>query len=393
VPRILKFLLSRPVLPAAIAALLLILSGFPGSRARFQGAEAQSAVQVSYHAGWNLIGGPSGTQLSGDAGGLLTLTPDGGSYENVDSATPLAGGAGYWIYFPTDSEVSLPAAPARAQSLNLTAGVWSLTGNPFSQAVRLSGMDAAFGFDPAQGYAPLSVLPPGHAAFVYSSTGGALTLAPLPDTIVSLPSSAPASAPALTAAPVAAPQSGVQSGLVVLDSGVGQAKAGGPVTVAALIRNEGPAIDLSPITITVYDAGGTVIAAGDTTLHYLPSGETTGFAHRLAARGTGVAVSADIQAGQGRIASDPQPGGLSFGGMTLVSDRTGMSASAVLSSTYTTDLSEVRVDAVAYDGRGTIIGGGEMIKRLVPAGSSVGVLVSLDVSASPARVELYATLP
>jgi hypothetical protein len=100
-----------------------------------------------------------------------------------------------------------------------------------------------------------------------------------------------------------------------------------------------------------------------------------------------------VRISDGRPAGDPPPGTLSFSGVTTVTDRTGTEASAVLASSYSNDLTEVRVDALAYDSRGTLVSGGELIKRLVPAGSPVGVLVPMDLSGTPARVELYAHLP
>jgi len=196
-----------------------------------------------------------------------------------------------------------------------------------------------------------------------------------------------------TATPVAVTSDPGTGGIQILAVGFGQSRPGGPVTVAARIQNDGPSVDLIPISITIYDAGGVVIGAGDVTAHYLVAGETTGFAHRLTTHGSGAAAQVQLQPGDGRPASDPLPGSLEFSSVSLVTDRSGMEVSAVLTSTYSNDLSEVRVDAIAYDGRGSIIGGGELIKRRVPAGSSVGVLVPLDLSGTPARIELYAHLP
>lgn len=215
--------------------------------------------------------------------------------------------------------------------------------------------------------------------------GDAPSPTPAPNTIL------PVSPPILPLPP--SPSSVKSSHVEVLTAGFGQSRPGGPVGVAARLRNDGGPVDLVPISITVYDASGVVIAAADVTTHYLAAGETTGFAHRLTVHGTGVAARVDLQAGDGRTASDPLPGGFSLGGVTVVSDRSGFEASAVLTSAFSYDLSEVRVDAVAYDASGSIIGGGEQIKRLVPAGGSVGVLVPLDLGGPAALVELYAHLP
>ncbi len=386
---------SRLVAVALVAAAAAVV--LPPTAAGPVPAQAQQTATVTYHAGWNLVAGPSGTTLSGVHGDLWTLAPDGSGYESVSPAEPLSTGAGYWALFLADTRVSLPATPAQPLQLSLPAGAWTIAGNPFSEPAALSGSDIVYGFDPTTGYTPLTVLPPGRAALVYSAAGDPLALAPAgggPDTIAAPASTAPTTAAASAAATPTAPATAAGAGsVIVVASGVGQTKPGGPVTVAALIRNDGPNVDGTPVTITVYDTGGNVLAAGSTTLHYLPSGASSGFAHRLTAHGSGTAATAQIEMGQGRPAGDPQPGAISFSQIAVNGERSGLRASAILSSTYAADLSEVRVDAIAYDNRGAIVGGGETVDRLVPAGSATGVIVSLDLSTTPTRVELYATLP
>jgi hypothetical protein len=91
------------------------------------------------------------------------------------------------------------------------------------------------------------------------AAGGADSPTPVPNTIVVVPTGAEASP---TATPAAMPPV-----IEIVASGFGQPKPGGPVTVAARIRNDGPAEDLVPASITVFDANGVVIAAGGVTLH------------------------------------------------------------------------------------------------------------------------------
>jgi hypothetical protein len=372
----------------------VLLAGLPRTGPLPDPASAQQAVTVTYHAGWNLVGGPAGTMLAGVQGDLWTLAPDGSGYVRAAASTPLTAGTGYWALFLADTPVTLPAAPVQGLQLSLPAGVWTIAGNPSSAPVTLSGADAAYGFDPTSGYTPLSVLQPGRAALVYAGAGGTLAIAPAaiaPDTITSIAPPAPAAPPAN--APPAAAVSETAGGVTVLASGVGQAKPGGPVTVAALVRNDGPAVDLTPIEATVYDANGTVIAAGGSTLHYLATGEVTGFAGRFSTHAFGAAARATIQLGQGRPVGAPEPGDFSFSDVTLVGNRSGLDASAVLTSTYATDATDVRVYAIAYDNSSAIVGGGAIILRFVPANGSTGVIVPLDFSTTLARVDLYANLP
>jgi len=202
----------------ALAAVLL--AGLPFTSALPGAAQAPPAVTVTYHAGWNLVGGPPGTTLSGAQGDLWTLAPDGSGYVSAPASTPLTTGAGYWALFLADTQISLPAALAPAPPVSLPAGVWSIAGNPTSEPLTLSGADAAYGFDPAGGYTPLTVLPPGRAALVYSAAGGTLALTPAaggPDTIALLPQPTPAAA-TIDASPPAEPASASESGVTVLAS-------------------------------------------------------------------------------------------------------------------------------------------------------------------------------
>lgn len=66
-----------------------------------------SAPTVMYTAGWNLIGGPSGTVPTGAAGPLYTYLSNDGSYETVPAGYTLQGAVGYWVFFPVPATVTL----------------------------------------------------------------------------------------------------------------------------------------------------------------------------------------------------------------------------------------------------------------------------------------------
>lgn len=224
--------------------------------------------------------------------------------------------------------------------------------------------------------------------------GGTATATPAANTIVFVaPTAASTPAPPVAPpAPAAAAQTTAGS-VTVVARGFGQSRAGAPITVGMLFRNDGGPVDKVPVGVTVYDAGGAVIAAGDTTLNYLASGQTTGLAHRLKPKGTGLAARVEVDTGGGDPAGQAQPGALSFSQASLSSGRSGLQASAVLSSSYADDLSAVHVSALLFDASGAIVGGGTTTKRLVPAGGSTGVVVAVDASGTPASVSFYAQLP
>jgi hypothetical protein len=374
--------------------LLGVLALLQGTAVRTTSAGAQQTFRASYAVGWNLVGGPEGAQFAGAQGALLTLSDGQPGYTAVEADVGIEAGRGYWAYFLSDTVVSVTAGVSTGPlTIPAAEGGWLLIGNPTSQPQRLSGADVAYQYDPAGGYSPLVLLPPGRGALIHASAGSTITLAPAPDLILAGAVPVPAVAAGMSLAPTTNAGSIDEGSIQVLMRGFGQSRQGGPITVAALLRNQGTPVDLVPVSITVYDAAGSVIAAGDTSLHYLNAGETTGLAHRLTPRAAGVPTRVDVQAGAGRAAGTPPPGTLTFSQETLVASRGGQEATAILSNSYTNDLSDVHVNAIVYDAAGSIIGGGATIKRLVPAGGSAGVAVAMDVSGSAARVAFYAQLP
>jgi hypothetical protein len=64
-------------------------------------------------------------------------------------------------------------------------------------------------------------------------------------------------------------------------------------------------------------------------------------------------------------------------------------ASATLKSTYPQDLTNIEINAVAYDQNNKIIGGGRRYADLVPANGSIEIEVPLNLPQKPARIEFY----
>jgi hypothetical protein len=85
---------------------------------------------ASYPAGWNLVGVPEGTILTGAVGPLYTLQAGDTSYETIPPGSPLHGGVGYWAYFPTPTSVTLNPAAHPWIPLSLPVQQWVMVGNP-----------------------------------------------------------------------------------------------------------------------------------------------------------------------------------------------------------------------------------------------------------------------
>jgi hypothetical protein len=127
---------------------------------------------LGYSPGWNLVGGPAGMDFS-SAEGLFVYRD--GAYAPAGAATASAC-AGYWAYFPTFSTLNLPFTADAARTCSLQAG-WTLVGDPFDDPAALPFGTVAFAWDPAaQGYTPATMIPAGRAVWVWSPSGGSISL-------------------------------------------------------------------------------------------------------------------------------------------------------------------------------------------------------------------------
>ena len=140
---------------------------------------SSTATVVTAQPGWNLVSRPAGTVLQGAAGSLYTFQATDTNYESFPASTPLKANLGYWAYFPAAATFSLNAAAPQTTTVSLPANHYLMVGNPTDGAVNLSGADVVFVFNAATGqYANASALVPGQGAWVFSRSGGMLTLTP-----------------------------------------------------------------------------------------------------------------------------------------------------------------------------------------------------------------------
>jgi hypothetical protein len=177
--------LRLSVLGLLIAALAAL-----GSR----GARAQTypppvgCGNETVEAGWNFLGGPTGTLLTG-AQAIYGLTPGTASFANLPVTAFLFGGQGVWAYFSASTSLTLPCVNAQPESASYgePAG-YSSVGNPYETPAVLTGSGGgtewAITFDAATNTWSSWVeidnggslaLAPGEAAFVYTTDGGTVT--------------------------------------------------------------------------------------------------------------------------------------------------------------------------------------------------------------------------
>jgi hypothetical protein len=134
---------------------------------------------VTYGAGWNLVGGPAGTVISGSVGPLYSFQAGDAAYEILPNEAPLRSGAGYWAYFLVPTTVTLLPAALQPLSLPMPYGQLVMIGNPFTTSAVVSGTAVVYTYSSSFGYQATTVLQPGQGAWAVSF-GGSVTLSPGP---------------------------------------------------------------------------------------------------------------------------------------------------------------------------------------------------------------------
>ena len=125
-----------------------------------------------YPAGWNMVGGPSGTDF-GSAGALFAYQSGGYVMISDRLAAPCQG---YWAYYFDTRTVPLPADQSTTRSCSLQSG-WNLVGNPFDEIVQLPAGTIAYFWNPTtQAYVSASSIQPGAAVWIYSATAATISL-------------------------------------------------------------------------------------------------------------------------------------------------------------------------------------------------------------------------
>jgi hypothetical protein len=137
----------------------------------------QPTASVTYSAGWNLVGVPSGTTIPAAVGNLYTLDANSTNYISSPSGSQLTGGTGYWAYLTAPTTVNISNVTDRVITTTIPAQNYIMIGNPNSTGAIVSGMDCLYVFDPHfNGYQVSSFLLPGQGGWAFSLTGGTVTI-------------------------------------------------------------------------------------------------------------------------------------------------------------------------------------------------------------------------
>lgn len=177
--------LSLEVLTAALGTNGLVIKAvFPGEGIeRFATVVAptptSSTVQVIYTPGYNMVGGPAGSNF-GSAEAVFSYDNATNAYVNqtasessLSSAAPAC--TGYFAYFASATTVNLPATSKAGDTATCTlAAGWNLIGNPFASAAVLPSGTTAYHYNGST-YDVVGSIPVGGAVYIYNS-GAATTI-------------------------------------------------------------------------------------------------------------------------------------------------------------------------------------------------------------------------
>ena len=142
---------------------------------------------VTYPAGWNLVGGPSGDALAGAALPIYTFQATDTNYESITSNV-IQAPDGYWAYFTGSTTITLPVVSGTTQSVTLPSNHEIMVGNPFDKSATLSGSTSptwvltfntqanTFGSWTRADSGQTVQLAAGQGAFVFAAGGGTLTI-------------------------------------------------------------------------------------------------------------------------------------------------------------------------------------------------------------------------
>lgn len=143
-------------------------------------AHAQTVpIQVTYFTGWNMVGGPQGTDFSA-AAAVYAYGPDG---YYTPAGRIAAGCVGLWAQFSAPAVVNIPSGSVGPTQTCVLLPGWNVVGNPFSGIAQLPTGTVAYRFNPDTfAYDQLSSIPPGGAVWIYSPDASSIVLTYAPYT-------------------------------------------------------------------------------------------------------------------------------------------------------------------------------------------------------------------
>lgn len=178
----------------------------------------------------------------------------------------------------------------------------------------------------------------------------------------------------------------------LLSDGFGQGEFSSSYGFEVRNPNETYAVEDSRYRVTVFGADDTVIDTDEGYAIWLLPGQTLGIGGDLSLAGDGAISRIETQFTPGDYVTNEELLPFTTSDAAFAPGSFSSDVNGVVTNPYSSEVTNLRVSALAFDEAGQIIGGGYTFLDFVPGGGSANVSVPIQLSVAPDSVELYASL-
>jgi hypothetical protein len=182
------------------------------------------------------------------------------------------------------------------------------------------------------------------------------------------------------------------SKLVILKQGYGQVGTNIGIGMIFENPNQGYAVENSMYHITSYSDDGSILGVSDGYINLLLPAQTLGVADSQYLDEGMLVTRIDIQVKEGNYTESNTVLTFTSENLTFIPDQYSPQVTGEIVNPYDKEITNIRVDAIAYNEAGDIIGSGYTYLDFIPANSKAAVSVYISVAGTPAKVELYAAV-
>jgi len=180
------------------------------------------------------------------------------------------------------------------------------------------------------------------------------------------------------------------SNLSKLKQGFGQNNTNLGIGMTIENPNQGYAIESSMYQSTSYSDDGSVLGVSTGYISLLLPTQILGISDAQYLDEGAIVARVDIQIKTGNFTVSNLIPMFTSENVTFIPDEYSPQVTGEIVNPYSKEVSNVRVDAIAYNDVGEIIGSGYTYLNFIPANSKAAVSVYMTVAGTPATVELYA---
>jgi hypothetical protein len=182
------------------------------------------------------------------------------------------------------------------------------------------------------------------------------------------------------------------SNIKILKSGFGQDEFSAGYGILVENPNQGFSLEYTQYQVTAYSDDGRVLTTDDGVVNLILPGQIIGIGGDLYLQEGMIIDYLDAQIIAGDFIESEEFPYFTSENAVYQAGSYSSKVTGIILSPYHSDITDVRVSAVTYDGNGAVNGGGYTYLDFVPANGQAAVEVLVAVSGTPVKVELFATL-